>query len=61
MVPRVAIGTQEDRKTTRYQNWNLLKNRESKEKQNFLTLTELRKSKKFLKRRIYTHALNTLT
>ena len=29
-VPRIAIGTQEDRKTTHYRNWNLLKNRESK-------------------------------
>ena len=45
-VPRVAIGTQEDRKNTRYRNWNLLKNRESKEKLNFLTLIELQKSKK---------------
>ena len=45
-VPRVAIRTQEDRKNTRYRNWNLLKNRESKEKLNFLTLIELQKSKK---------------
>ena len=45
-VPRVAIGTQEDRKNTRYRNWNLLKNSESKEKLNFLTLTELQKSEK---------------
>ena len=45
-VPRVAIGTQEDRKNTRNRNWNLLKNRESKEKLNLLTLIDLQKCKK---------------
>ena len=45
-VPRVAIGTQEDRKNTRFRNWNLLKNSEAKEKLNFLTLIEVQKSKK---------------
>ena len=45
-VPRSAIGSQEERKTTRYRNCNLLKNRESKEELDFLTLTELQKSKK---------------
>ena len=48
-VPRIAVETQEDRKTTRYRNLNQMKNRESKEKLSFPTLTELQKSKKYLK------------
>ena len=60
-VPRIAIGTHEEKETNRYRNWNLLENPESKEKLSFLTLIELQKSKKYLKHRIYTHALNILT
>ena len=51
MLPRLAVGTQEDRKTTCYRNCNLLQNLESKDKLDFLTLTELRKSKKVFERK----------